>query len=172
MSDTSSPEDLLQLCLWDLVAAGRLVASRLPVLLDHVDDLVLCREFDQVVAEFDMRADRLSTLAIREEGPCNLWMAGMLDDAERDTRTIDRGRKLDIAMIGAVRKMLHAEAASIETAMALGERLLEYEAAKSVSDCHSECLERDAILRALLQKLAESWAERLADHSGITAYTY
>ncbi len=69
------------------------------------------------------QADTLRGTGEDLDGPPNLWMAGILDDAERDTRSIAAGPFPDVALIGAIRKAKAAEIVSYETAVATAETL-------------------------------------------------
>lgn len=153
MKDERQFQDLLQLCLWDLGAGARLAAERMPGILSFACASQLHKGLLLLVAEWRQRGAQLSRLSKKKEGPDNLWMAGMLDDAHRDCETLPKGPILDIAMIGAVRKMLHAEAASIETADRLAAGLSEGEIKDQLLTCSNSCDNRDTRLRKLLDEL-------------------
>lgn len=119
MTRTASAAALLHVCLQDLHAGKAMQVERLGVLVEAVQDgdlkAVLRSEISQVVEQ----RDRLAALADVSGAPTNLWMKGVLDDAERDTQSHQPGRLLDIAAIGAVRKAKAAEIVSSETAITL-----------------------------------------------------
>jgi ferritin-like metal-binding protein YciE len=83
-------------------------------------------------------------------------MAGILDDAERDTRATQPGRLLDIALVGAIRKAKAAEIVSSETAMALAEALSDATIATAVSANRAEEIATDRALKDVLVRLARS----------------
>ena len=118
MSTTKTPEELLELCIWDLKEACRLLAARVPRFAHTARNAALGKLLEQVSDAAEIRAKALEPHA-PSSGPANIWMTGVLDDGERDTRSIEPGPLLDTALIGAVRKGLKAEIASIDTALAL-----------------------------------------------------
>ena len=65
------------------------------------------------------RVEAGAVVATLDGAPENLWMTGILNDADRDAQSHQRGPLLDTALIGALRKAKAAEIVSIETAMAL-----------------------------------------------------
>lgn len=119
MTRTASAAALLHVALQDLRAGKAMQVERLGTLIESVSD----PELKELLADERMRADtqsaRLDALADTAGAPENLWMKGVLDDAERDTRSHQPGRLVDIAVIGAVRKAKAAEVVSSETAIAL-----------------------------------------------------
>jgi hypothetical protein len=50
-------------------------------------------------------------------------MHAVIDDAERDSRTVEKGTLLDIALVGAIRKGAQAARVSYATGVALAELL-------------------------------------------------
>lgn len=155
MTDPRTLEDLRDLCLWDLAEAARLAARRLPAVAKQAADPGLRRDLNAMAAEMAGRADRLSHAGGQSEGPPNLWMAGMLDDAERDTRTIAEGAKRDIAITGAARKMLLAERASLDTALVVARCVADTGALAVLASCRKEGIDRDANLERVLNELAQ-----------------
>lgn len=121
MAETDTAEALLTVALQDLRAAEVLLVERLPDLRDAVRDPALKDELARLVAAARARAERLRATGRAEGGDPNLWMAGVLDDGERDTRSTAAGPLLDVALIGAVRKGVVAALESYETAMALAD---------------------------------------------------
>jgi len=81
-------------------------------------------------------------------------MAGILNDADRDVQTIARGRHLDIALIGGVRKALVAELVSVETAIALAGRTGESGIAAILWESRARLGQWDEALAALLATTA------------------
>ena len=77
-------------------------------------------------------------------------MRGILNDAERDARTTETGRLLDVALIGAVRKAKAAEIVSSETAMALARQIGEEPIGQAVAQDRQEEIATDRALKARL----------------------
>lgn len=116
---TSSRAALLHICLQDLRAGKEALAERLPGISAAATDGHLRALLDREVEQADEQGRRLDALGDAGGGPENLWMTGILDDAERDARSHQPGVLLDIALIGAIRKAKAAEIVSTETALAL-----------------------------------------------------
>lgn len=123
MTQTSNFNDLCDLALWDLGDGLRALASRLSPIVSRVADPALRRDLTSLRDAANERSQDFFSLSAENDGPSNLWMAGVLDDAERDARTLPEGVLRDVALIGAVRKMLQAERASHDTAYALARHL-------------------------------------------------
>ena len=62
-------------------------------------------------------------LGADRQGPRNIWLRAVLEDAERDVATTAAGRWRDVALVGAFRKGKQAERVSYETAIALAGHL-------------------------------------------------
>lgn len=154
MPDTTTPHELLQLCLWDIAEGCRMLADRLPGVARYVRDEGLRTSLDTAGSGATDRAKRLAEFIETAEGPANLWMAGILDDAERDPTSIASGPLLDVAVIGAVRKALHAEIASLHTARAMGEACGRVDVVGAVDCSLADAVARDAELHTLLARLA------------------
>jgi len=90
----------------------------------HACDAELRAKLTRIAADAGERALALGQTGRHAGGPPNLWMAGILDDSERDVRSTAAGPLLDTAMIGAVRKAVSADRVSYETAVALAENEL------------------------------------------------
>lgn len=121
MAKTDTRDALLTTCIQDLFAGETLLAERLPGVAENARDAALRGELDGVVAAARERAALLAATGRQGGGPPNLWMAGILDDSERDVESIAHGPMLDTAMIGAVRKAVAANRVSYETAVALAD---------------------------------------------------
>jgi len=122
---------LLRIALQDLRAGKVLLASRLPALRDAATAPALRDAIAGLIEEAGVEAARLAGLGLATDGPQNLWMAGILDDADRDAGSHQPGVLLDIALVGALRKAMAAQIVSGETAIALARRagLAKYTAA-------------------------------------------
>jgi ferritin-like metal-binding protein YciE len=152
MTRTASAAALLHAAIQDLHAGKRLQAGRLPALADAAGDplaALLRAEADRAAAQ----AARLEATGLDPSGPANLWMAGILDDATRDSRSHQPGRLLDIALVGAVRKGKAAEIVSGETALALAAETGDAAIAAAVRANYDEEVAADRALRALLGAL-------------------
>ncbi|HEY0621470.1 DUF892 family protein [Sphingomonas sp.] len=154
MADTETAQNLLTTCIQDLLAGEQDLAARLPAVAAQAKDEALRTTLGEIAAQAQAHAQSLEDSGRAKGGPDNLWMRGILDDAERDTRTIAAGPLLDTAMIGAVRKALAAKRASYETAIAMAEALAERELATTVRRLHADEAESDARLSALLAETA------------------
>jgi ferritin-like metal-binding protein YciE len=119
MSLTASRAALLHIALQDLRAGKQLLIERLLPLADAASDTGLQEVIERDRANAKRHAARLDDMAELAGAPANLWMSGILDDAERDSKSHLPGGILDTALIGALRKVKAAEIVSIETAMAL-----------------------------------------------------
>lgn len=119
---TASRAALLHVCLQDLHAGKRLLIERLPALAEAAADPGLRAVIEQDHANACRQAARLDGLGDLSGAPRNLWMNGILDDADRDAKTHQPGTILDTALDGALRKAKAAEIVSTETALALAGR--------------------------------------------------
>lgn len=126
MARTASRDDLLQVCIQDLYAARVLGAQRLGA-VSAAAGPVLARLVARLQRELAGEAEQLERSGTDLAGPENLWMAGIMDDAERDTRSIAPGALLDTAIVGAVRKAIAADAVSLETAVVLARALARHD---------------------------------------------
>ena len=153
MSGDNDLNSLLGLCLWDLGEATHLLCERLPQIIEDVDASPLKEELQCTIEAAAKRSAHYFNLTDQTHGPLNLWMTGILADAKRDSQTIERGLSLDIALIGAVRKMLQAENASIETALVLASGC--HDAREhDVARLKEQCGQNDRTLSDFLDRLA------------------
>lgn len=116
---TSSRAALLHVALQDLRGGKTLLIDRLPMLADAATDTGLRETIERDRANARRHAARLDEMADLDGAPANLWMGGILDDADRDANSHQPGAILDTALVGALRKAKAAEIVSIETALAL-----------------------------------------------------
>lgn len=152
MNDNSDLGNLLELCLWDLGEGTLLLCERLPQIIEDIDETRLKEEMQGTIEAVAERSAHYFKLTDQERGPSNLWMAGILADGKRDCQTIERGRSLNIALIGAVRKMLQAENASIETALILA-RGCHDTRKNAVAQLKEQCGQNDQTLKDFLDRL-------------------
>ena len=151
---TDDPGALLLVCLQDLHAGKRLLASGLESIAGSASATEVRAILSDSARAAREQQQRLAALGHDLAGPPNLWMAGIMDDAERDTRTIAPGPLLDIAMVGAVRKAKAAETVSTETAIALARQLSRERVLEVLLGNHAEEMQTDRCLAALLPALA------------------
>lgn len=123
MTRTASRSALLHVAIQDLHAGKRMQADRLPALADAARDPALKAIASTQAERAAAQAARLEDAGGDMSGPVNLWMKGILDDAERDARSHEPGPLLDIALTGAFRKAKAAEMVSSETAIAIARAL-------------------------------------------------
>jgi ferritin-like metal-binding protein YciE len=142
MVTTSSAAALLHVALQDLHAGKEAQAVRLPALAAQCHDAVLKKLVDAEAARAASQAARIRGVAANVTGTENLWMAGILDDAERD-----------IALIGAIRKAKAAEIVSSETAMALAREVDVSDLLVAVTANRTEEIETDRGLKSRLALL-------------------
>jgi ferritin-like metal-binding protein YciE len=153
MVTTSSAAALLHVALQDLYAGKEAQAARLPGLAVQCRDPVLRELVEAEAGRAAKQAARIRAVAANVTGPENLWMAGILDDAERDTKQTQPGRLLDIALIGAARKAKAAEIVSSETAMALACEVDVSDLLAAVTANHADEIETDRGLKSRLAVL-------------------
>lgn len=154
MTLIASAAALLHAAVQDLYAGKRDTATRLPGIAAQAGDVELKQ---LLVAEAELAAaqsDRLAGTGVDMAGPDNLWMAGVLDDAERDGRSTQPGRLLDIALIGAIRKGKAAEIVASETAIALADELGDAAIGAAVRANRNAEVASDRALKARLVALA------------------
>lgn len=156
MDKTDDAESLLAAALQDMLAGERLLAEHLPAIAAHARADSLSEALAREVERARRQAAALAEDRRAEGGPPNLWMQGIVDDATRDTETIDAGPLLDAALVGAVRKALAAKHVSYETAVALAERLDEPALAARLRRCRDEEAASDHRLAAILTECAEA----------------
>lgn len=119
MAVSRSAPALLHVALDDLHAGKRAQAARLAALARHCTDAPLATLLAEEAARAGEQAARIRAVAPALSDQTNLWIGGILDDAERDTRQTQPGDLLDVALVGAIRKAKAAEIVSSETALAL-----------------------------------------------------
>lgn len=154
MTLIGSRPSLLHTAIQDLHAGKRDAARRLPTLARQASDPALATLLYDEAERAQRQAARLAAAGGDMQGSKNLWMQGILDDAERDTRQTEPGPLLDIALIGAVRKAKAAEIVSSETAIALAAALADIALHDIVAANRAEEIECDRGLKARLLALA------------------
>lgn len=155
MSLTKTPTELLVVALQDLNDAELAWAERGAAFVGKAG-AELARFLEADLARSAEQSEGLTALLGSMDAPVagdpNIWLRAILDDAERDSRSITPGPLLDTALIGAFRKGKQAERVSYETAAVLAARLdlreIEDKLARFID--HEATADRE--LRALLQK--------------------
>jgi ferritin-like metal-binding protein YciE len=153
MAKTSTAPALLHVALQDIHAGKAAQADRLPAIASKCSDPALVALVRAEAERAHAQAERIRGAGVDIEGPENLWMTGILDDAERDTRATEHGRLLDVALIGALRKGKAAEIVSSETAIALAREIGDDALLAVASANHAEENESDRLLKARLDAL-------------------
>lgn len=161
MARTSSAAALLHVCLQDLHAGKAMQADPLRRLAAAATEPALAALIADEEARTRTQRARLEGLADLAAAPENLWMKGVLDDAERDTRSHQPGRLLDIAIVGAIRKAKAAEIVSSETAIVLAAGAAPELLAALRANWREEAAS-DAALRERLITLADATADLFA----------
>ncbi|WP_298813861.1 DUF892 family protein [uncultured Sphingomonas sp.] len=158
MPEVSSLHGLMVTCLRDLRKGEEETLKRFPAVLNAVRDSATQLAMQQRLSDARERASLLDdlgrTLEINPMGDENIWMDGMLTDAEGDMETEEPGPLLDLALIGAVRKMVNASLVSYETAVAVSDRLQLADAAATFRTAHKHEHDAEQALRAALFDVA------------------
>ena len=150
---TKTQDELLQACIQDLYAARQVAVERTPCVIGQAG-ADLAKLLTDLVETYSDEASQFEGTDISLDGPENLWMAGVMDDAERDTRSIVCGPLLDTALIGAIRKGVAADSVSLETAVAVANSLGRDDIAALTRRMRERSGDHDARLGALLQEIA------------------
>ncbi|WP_170004984.1 hypothetical protein [Pseudopontixanthobacter vadosimaris] len=117
----TSLDELLVVALKDLREGRVAVMERLPELASATRDAKVRTIFGNLVTRSAEEAVSLAGMLKEPRGERNLWATGILDDACRDVASTAAGPVRDVALIGAIRKFLAADAVSMETAIALSQ---------------------------------------------------
>ena len=153
MGKTASKCDLMETCVQDLYAARRLAAERLSAVVEAAGPQ-LAPMLEEMRRDYAAEAGQFEATDYDLDGPENLWMAGIMDDAERDTQTIAQGPLLDTALIGAVRKALAADEVSLETAVAVAKSLGRQDDGQLLEKMRGRSRTHDGSLQRLLHQVA------------------
>ena len=156
----SSISHLLVDCLHDLADGQRQLADRLGTIAKATSEISLRQVFDLIGKEGGEWADELHSAsnALEPEEPDapNIWMKGILDDAERDTEMIVRGRLLDIALVGAIQKALASSDVSFDTALAVAAECAVSEISELLDRAQQGIRRNRARLHSFLHQLCEA----------------
>ncbi|MCW2381809.1 MULTISPECIES: DUF892 family protein [unclassified Sphingobium] len=140
---------LLTVCLEDLYAGRVLAAEALPSIAAAVG-LPVSQLVDALAGSWRDQARAINALEPIDDPAENLWMGGIVKDAHRDTETIPQGSLRDIAIVGAVRKAVAADAVSLETAIAIANTLSHERAQEALSAMRTHAHATDEQFRTLL----------------------
>ncbi len=154
MALTKTAKELLIVALQDLHDAEDAWTERGPKLVPAAGKALasfLKADIERSAAQSAALVTLLSSLGGDEKGDPNIWLRAILDDAERDSESIEPGPLLDTALIGAFRKGKQAERVSYETALALASQLGFEEQADKISTCRNQERDADAELEAMLK---------------------
>ena len=154
---TSDLSALLSTCLEDLYAGRCLAAEALPPIGASVGKRLSDAVYAIAQAYRDQSRD-IGSLEDIVDPADNLWMAGIMRDARRDTETIKAGALRDIAIIGAVRKALVADEVSLETAVAIAQRLERHRVHDALKAMQSYARTTDDQFRDLLYAMTTGTA--------------
>ena len=149
---TSSRHELLIVALQDLGQGRAVILERMPAVEEATVDTDTCAILDEIRVAADDEQAILDGLASGSGDMPNLWASGIFDDACRDISTTAVGVVRDIALIGAIRKLLASDIVSLETALRLGARQ-HSDIAEPLARLHTSACDRDQRLLARLQAL-------------------
>lgn len=145
MADVETLRELLILAIQDLADGEAQLIERVPSVSENIHDPGLAELIKRDVARSGEQRNALASMAselgAEASSTRNIWMRGILDDAENDARTIATGPLLDIALAGALRKAKQSERVSYETAIALAGALQMRDCAETLTgirDAESE----------------------------------
>lgn len=158
MDKTETPAALLTVAVQDLFDGESAWTERLSAFEPSIAHAGLGQFASEQIAAARSQADRLTRIAAELDSPPrsapNIWLRAVLDDAERDTRTIAAGALLDIALVGAFRKGIQSERVSYETAIALAQAVGASKIAATLAAIRDEETQADAALATLLAALS------------------
>ncbi|MDK2766344.1 DUF892 family protein [Sphingomonas sp.] len=153
MADTDTPRALLIVALQDLYDAELAWIERSAELQRNASYRIgtyLAEEARAAQAQAGRLTSAITALDGEVEGPPNIWLRAILDDAARDADTIAPGPLRDTALVGAFRKGKQAERVSYETAIGLARRMNQDELVRTLTVSRDEEARTDAALVLLL----------------------
>lgn len=156
MADTDTPRALLIVALQDLHDAETAWIERSEELQRNASYRIatyLAEEARAAQAQAERLAAAIAALDGEVEGPPNIWLRAILDDAARDADTIAAGPLRDIALVGAFRKGKQAERVSYETAIGLARRMHQDDLVRTLTVSRDEEARTDAALVLLLDAI-------------------
>ncbi|WP_066664083.1 MULTISPECIES: DUF892 family protein [unclassified Sphingomonas] len=153
MADTATPTALLIVALQDLHDAELAWIERSAELQRNASYRIasyLAEEARAAQAQAGRLTSAIAALDGEVEGPPNIWLRAILDDAARDAETIAPGPLRDTALVGAFRKGKQAERVSYETAIGLARRMNHDDLVRTLTVSRDEEARTDAALVLLL----------------------
>jgi ferritin-like metal-binding protein YciE len=153
MADTVTPRALLIVALQDLHDAELTWIERSAELQRNASyrtGTYLAEEARAAQAQARRLESAIAALDGDVQGPRNIWLRAILDDAARDAETIAAGPLRDTALVGAFRKGKQAERVSYETAIGLARRLNNDALVRTLTVSRDEEARTDAALVILL----------------------
>jgi ferritin-like metal-binding protein YciE len=155
MADVNDIRGLMIDCVQDLYANETQTMKLLPAIMDGATAPELktaLREHREQSQKQAQRLERIAgTLGEGASGPKRIWARGILEDAQRDIKSVTPGLLLDAALAGAVRKLEQSEVASYETALGVARAMGLIEATQLLEQTHAEEQAMDARLRTILE---------------------
>jgi ferritin-like metal-binding protein YciE len=124
----------------------------LPTVIKHANAPKLAVALRDAREQADAAIATLAETGRHEGGARNLWMAGIADDARRDTRSVERGPLLDAAIIGAIRKAKAAQIVSYDTAIAVAAALRQVEIEEAMAAIRKAAVTSNRRLGQLLPR--------------------
>src|SRR4051812_40049020 len=152
MGRTESFDELLTVCIHDLHAAEVILRDTLPTVIKHANAPKLAAALQEAFGQAEVAIATLAATGRHEGGARNLWMAGIADDARRDTRSVERGPLLDAAIIGAIRKAKAAQIVSYDTAIAVAGVLRKNDVGETLVAIREAAVAIDRRLKDLLPR--------------------
>lgn len=158
MSETSTAAQLFIVAIQDLCDGERAWTEHLPALEAKTSNGLTryaSEERERAVRQCTWLEEIARHLDVEPTDAPNLWLRAILDDAERDSRTIVRGVLRDIALTGAFRKGKQSERVSYETAIGLAHATGQAEFALTLTRIRDEEAAADAQLARILEGLLQ-----------------
>jgi ferritin-like metal-binding protein YciE len=156
MAKTKTVQELLIVALQDLNDGEHAVVERMASIARKVSPGLaryMTQERKRAASQSARLEKALEELDSAATGAPNIWLRAVLDDAARDSRTIEPGPLRDIALVGAFRKAKQSERVSYETAVGLAKVTARTDLAKNLLLCRDEEATADAALAKLLEEL-------------------
>lgn len=150
-------EDLFQEQLEDLYDAEKQIVAALPKIIAASSSEQLSGALESHLQETEEQVIRLQTifeqLALAPGGRESKAMQGLLSEGEKLVGELERSQVLDIALIGAARKVEHYEMAAYASVCGLAEMLGRQEAFELLQDTMEEETEAEATLADLAESV-------------------
>ena len=162
---TSDMDELLVVALQDLREGRLVIMHRLPDVAKAVRDEAVRGAFDQLIARSGDEEAQFASMLSDPRGEPNLWAGGILDDACRDASSDAAGPVRDVALIGAIRKFLASDIASLETAIVLSRRGNGNDVA-ALEGVRQAGVEANEFLGEQLPRLTRAWRAGSVPKSG------